>query len=100
MTTDWDDLTEDQKDAINEAAYANCADRLRRADAEFPGCELEDIRRYCAEIIAADIAENNRIIRRAARSRATKSDTAWAASAKVRNADLDHEAHFIWEAEF
>jgi hypothetical protein len=32
-TTDWNDLTEDQKDAINEAAYANCADRLRRADA-------------------------------------------------------------------
>jgi hypothetical protein len=100
MTTDWNDLTEDQKAAINEAAYDSCVDRLRRADAEFPGCELADLRRYCAEIIAADIAENNRIIRRAARSRATKRDTAWAASAKARNENLNHEAQFIWDAEF
>lgn len=98
--TDWEALTDAERDALNEEAYGDCCDALRRADAEFPGCELAELRRYVAEGLQSDAAEYRRIIKRAKRTRATRLDKRSAESARQSLAWIDHKLGFIFDAEF
>jgi hypothetical protein len=97
--TDWLDLSDSEKDALNEQAYGECCDKLRVAQRDYPGCDLDEYRRYVDQQIAADMAENNRTIKRAARSRATRQNKRFAESARTRNFHLGLQQGFIWDAE-
>ena len=96
----WEDLTDAQKDELNDEAFDACVGMLRDADAQFPGCDLDDLRDYCSRLIAADMAENARLIRRAERARATQADKRAADAARSHNFHLGLRQGFIWDAEF
>ena len=96
----WEDMTDAERDALNEEAYDACVDMLRRADAAYPGCDLQELRRYCADLIRADMAEHARVIKRAERTRATKLDKRAADWARAARSRLAHQEGFIFDADF
>ena len=93
------DLTDAEQDALNEAAYAEAADLLRRAVAEVPGCDLDDDRRYCSDTIAADLAAYAADIKRAQRARATKLDRSQADFARRLSERLELRQCFLYDVE-
>jgi hypothetical protein len=97
---DWLNLTDAEKDALNEEAYGECADKLRAAMRDFPETDEElDYHSYVADQLKADIAENNRLIKRAARSRATKLDQRSANFAREWNDRLNLQLDMLWDVE-
>jgi hypothetical protein len=95
----WEAMSEGEREAANEEAYGAAGDMLRRAKAEFPGCELDEYRRTVAARLDADSAENARLIKRGQRSRATKLDRKSAEWAKASEARLALVQGFVWDWE-
>ena len=95
----FDLITDAEQDALNEAAYAEAADMLRRAVAEFPGYDLGDVRRHCSDAITADLAAYAADIRRAQRARATKLDRSCADFARRMSEALALRQCFIFDVE-
>ena len=95
----FDLITDAEQDALNEAAYAEAAVMLRRAVADFPGYDLDDVRRYCSDVLAADLAACAADIKRAQRARATKQDRRNADWARRMSERLARCQFYIYDVE-
>jgi hypothetical protein len=97
--TNWNELSDAERDALNEEAAGECRDKLRAAEQAYPGCELAEYQRYVESLLLADIAENERLIRKAQRSRATQWDRRSAELAARHNEGLSLQLGLIWDVE-
>jgi hypothetical protein len=97
--TNWNDLSDAERDALNEEAYCECCDKLRAMARNTPGLELADYQRHVEAQLVADMRENDRLIKRAQRARATQWDKRSADYAARQNEGLSLQLGFIWDAE-
>lgn len=97
--TPWDEMTEDQREARNEASYAACADLLRREADANPGADLNECKARVEAQMLADMRECDRIMKRGARSRASKLDKRSAESARIESNRLGFDAGMLWDVE-
>ena len=93
--TDWNDMSEADRDAANEFAWARAADRLRQTIAAHPHLDAAEARRFASAAIDADIAEEQRVLGRSRRARATKMDIRCATNCAARIQSYALEQGFI-----
>lgn len=95
---DWNDLTDGQRSKLNEYAYADAANRVRQTMARY-GADADAAKAIAEVQLNLDMTDNSRAIKRAQRTRATKSDKRSAEFAIASNYRLSLESGFIWDVE-
>lgn len=99
MQTDWDEMTEEQREEANEAAWAMASDRVRQVRARNPELTLEAARKAAYSELQSDIDEEARLIREAGKSRATQMAKRFAANSQQRINDYSLAQGFVFDVD-
>ena len=96
---DWDNMTDAQLDARNQEAWDVCSQLLREALARNSDLDLDGAKSLVEADMIAERRECERLIKRGARSRASKTDRWVADSARQRNEHLGFDMGMLWDVE-
>lgn len=97
--TNWEDMTEAQREEANELAYAQACDRLRGVVYRHPDADMQDVRKIAEAELNAEIKSAQDDIKHGQRTRATRMDKRSAEYAKTTIEKLGLIQGFIWDAE-
>jgi|SRR5579872_980224 len=97
--TDWLEMTEAQREEVNDEAHNAACDRLRSVQHRTGHADMAEIRRLAFAELLSDMDAARRDIKHGERARATKRDQRDADYGRRTLAKLGLVEGFIWDAE-
>jgi hypothetical protein len=98
MMKNWEDMTESERDERNMQAWDACCDLLRRAMRD-NDVDLADAKTLVEAQMVSDQAECARLVKRAARSRASRLDREIGERAASECERLGFDMGMLWDVE-